>query len=75
MKVDKTQVVLWVSLVGLLTLFGVAIWYDRNSPPPPPSPARIRYMRDSLEMEYYRKAIEQSYPFDHSKIPANESNP
>jgi hypothetical protein len=75
MKVDKSQVVLWVSLVGLLSLLVVAIWFDRNSPPGPPTPARIKYLRDSLEMEYYRKAIEESYPFDHSKIPTNESNP
>lgn len=35
---------------------------------------RIEYLRDSLEMEYYKKAIEESYPFDHSKIPVYESN-
>lgn len=34
----------------------------------------ILYKKDSLEMEYYKRAIEQSYPFDHSKIPTDESN-
>lgn len=74
MKVDKNQVVLWVCLIGLLSLFVFALWSYKNTPQPP-SPARIRYLRDSLEMEYYRKAIEESYPFDHSKIPTHESNP
>lgn len=29
---------------------------------------QIKYLRDSLEMEYYRKQLE-TYPFEHSKIP------
>lgn len=28
---------------------------------------RIKYLRDSLEMEYYKKQLE-TYPFDHSEI-------
>ena len=28
---------------------------------------RVKYLRDSLEMEYYKKKLE-SYPFDHSEI-------
>jgi hypothetical protein len=28
---------------------------------------RIKYLKDSLEMEYYKKQLE-SYPFDHSEI-------
>jgi hypothetical protein len=28
---------------------------------------RVKYLRDSLEMEYYKKQLE-SYPYDHSKI-------
>jgi hypothetical protein len=74
MKVDKNKVLLWVCLAGLLSVLAVAIYFDDNRPAPP-TPARIRYLRDSLEMEYYKKAIENSYPFDHSKIPTNESNP
>lgn len=74
MKIDKMQVMLGVCLAGLLSVLAVAIYLDDNRPAPP-TPQRIRYLRDSLEMEYYRKAIEESYPFDHSKIPTNESNP
>lgn len=28
---------------------------------------RVKYLRDSLEMEYYKKQLE-SYPFNHSEI-------
>ena len=28
---------------------------------------RVEYLRDSLQMEYYKKQLE-SYPFEHSKI-------
>lgn len=74
MKIDKMQLMLGVCLAGILSVLAVAIFYD-NIRPAPPTPQRIRYLRDSLEMEYYRKAIEDSYPFDHSKIPTHESNP
>ena len=62
----------------LLSLGGIAAFVYFNTPKtiPPPTHDRIIYLRDSLEMEYYRKAIEHSYPFDHSKIPTtHESNP
>ena len=74
MKIDKSQILVALCLTGLVTLLVVAIWFDKDTPQPP-SPARIKYLRDSLEMEYYRKAIENSYPFDHSRIPTHESNP
>jgi hypothetical protein len=31
-------------------------------------PKDVQYLRDSLEMEWYKKQLE-SYPFEHSKIP------
>lgn len=31
---------------------------------------QIKFLRDSFEMEYYKKQLE-TYPFDHSKIPTN----
>ena len=33
---------------------------------------KIKNLRDSLEMEYYKKQLE-SYPYDHSKIPTNDT--
>lgn len=73
MRISKEKMILISCLTGLITLLVLSIYFD-DGKPEPPTPARIRYMRDSLEMEYYKKAIEQSYPFDHSKIPTDESN-
>ena len=36
------------------------------------SPNRVKFLRDSLEMEYYKKQLE-SYPYDHSKIPTDDT--
>jgi hypothetical protein len=33
---------------------------------------KIKNLRDSLEMEYYKKQLE-SYPYDHSKIPTDDT--
>lgn len=74
MKFNKEKIVFFVCLAGLLSVLIIAINYDDNRPDPL-TPGRIRYLRDSLEMEYYKKALDQSYPFDHSKIPTNESHP
>lgn len=30
---------------------------------------QVRYLRDSFEMEYYKKQLDSTYPFNHSKIP------
>lgn len=32
---------------------------------------RVEYLRDSLQMEYYKKQLE-TYPFEHSKIPTDD---
>lgn len=32
---------------------------------------RVEYLRDSLQMEYYKKQLE-TYPFEHSKIPTED---
>jgi hypothetical protein len=37
--------------------------------PPVNQNAQIQFKRDSLEMEWYKRELERSYPFDHSKIP------
>ena len=36
------------------------------------SHSRVEYLKDSLEMEYYKKQLE-SYPYDHSKIPTDDT--
>ena len=73
MRISKEKIVAISCLTGLMTILVLAIYFD-DGRPEQPTPARIRYLRDSLEMEYYRKEIEKSYPFNHSKIPTDESN-
>jgi len=63
-------------LMGILA--GCCYWLyqteKENRATRKPTHQEILYKKDSLEMEYYKRAIEQSYPFDHSKIPTDESN-
>lgn len=33
---------------------------------------KLRFIKDSLETEYYKKQLE-SYPYDHSKIPTDDT--
>lgn len=33
---------------------------------------KLQFTKDSLETEYYKKQLE-SYPYDHSKIPTNDT--
>lgn len=33
---------------------------------------RVKFLKDSLEIEYYKKELE-SYPYDHSKIPTDDT--
>ena len=33
---------------------------------------KLEFIKDSLETEYYKKQLE-SYPYDHSKIPTNDT--
>jgi hypothetical protein len=33
---------------------------------------KLQYTKDSLETEYYKKKLE-SYPYDHSKIPTDDT--
>lgn len=73
MKISKEILVLISCLTGLITILVLMILFDVGKPEKP-SPDRIRYLRDSLEMEYYKKQIEKFYYFEHSKIPTDESN-
>lgn len=73
MKIDKNQVALYIVMIGLLSILSLTLWYSKPQKYIM-SPGKVRYLRDSLEMEYYKRVIEESYNFDHSKIPNNESN-
>jgi hypothetical protein len=60
-------------LVGLLLVFiGIYFFYnlfktELSRPKPKLNSARIQYLKDSFQMEYYKKQLE-SYPQEHSKI-------
>jgi hypothetical protein len=51
-----------------MTLFVIIMFTSKiNNSTPQMSHDRISFLRDSLEMEYYKKQLE-SYPYDHSEI-------
>jgi hypothetical protein len=61
-----------MSIMMLLFITGVVLLTDG-----PPTRKRLEHdkiknLRDSLEMEYYKKQLE-SYPYDHSKIPTDDT--
>lgn len=64
-------------ICGILFLLGAVVTLAViNEPKKPSAPdhKRILYLRDSLEMEYYKSILEESFFFNHSKIPVNESD-
>lgn len=60
---------LFIGLV-LSSLLGVALFMYFKSPKPVtrPSHERIVYLKDSLEMEYYKSMLDTSFLFNHSEI-------
>lgn len=57
-----------VFIGGLLFIIAV-VYLSRDHEPTVETPPRtIEYLRDSFEMEYYKKQLE-TYPIEHSKIP------
>jgi len=68
MNISKSDIVAVVATV----FFILCIVYMSNKykgVPPVNQNAQIQFKRDSLEMEWYKRELERSYPFDHSKIP------
>ena len=55
-------------MLSMMTLFVLIMFTSKiNNGTPKMSHDRISFLRDSLEMEYYKKQLE-SYPYDHSEI-------
>ena len=55
-------------MLSMMTLFVIIMFTSKiNNSTPQMSHDRISFLRDSLEMEYYKKQLE-SYPYDHSEI-------
>ena len=63
-------------LLGFIVIVSVNYYYKQiNSTrivryqTPQETKEQIKFLRDSFEMEYYKKQLESSYPLNHSKIP------
>jgi hypothetical protein len=61
-----------MSIMMLLFVTGVVLLTDELSTRKKMTHNRLVYLKDSLEMEYYKKQLE-SYPYDHSKIPTDDT--
>lgn len=63
-------------LLGLIVVASIGYYFKQiNSTrivryqTPQETKEQIKFLRDSFEMEYYKKQLESSYPLNHSKIP------
>jgi hypothetical protein len=63
-------------LLGFIVIVSVNYYYKQiNSTrivryqTPQETKEQIKFLRDSFEMEYYKKQLDSSYPLNHSKIP------
>jgi hypothetical protein len=65
MRNNTFFVLMGLMMVAFVTL--VFLFTDKPSVNRRMDRDRVKYLRDSLEMEYYKKQLE-SYPYDHSEI-------
>jgi hypothetical protein len=65
MRNNTFFVLMGLMMVAFVTL--VFLFTDKPSVNRRVDRDRVKYLRDSLEMEYYKKQLE-SYPYDHSEI-------
>jgi hypothetical protein len=63
-------------LLGFIVIVSVNYYYKQiNSTrivryqTPQETKEQIKFLRDSFEMEYYKKQLDSLYPLNHSKIP------
>lgn len=70
MNINKSDLLAMVAT--MVFIFSIVYLSEKNkgTPPPVDKEIYIRHKRDSLEMEWYIRQLEHSYPFEHSKIPA-----
>jgi hypothetical protein len=77
MSVKDYIINIFVSLLlGLIVVASVGYYFKQiNSTrivryqTPQETKEQIKFLRDSFEMEYYKKQLDSSYPLNHSKIP------
>ena len=59
-------------MVTLMILFITIVFTSRFTDKKELESERVKFLKDSLEIEYYKKELE-SYPYDHSKIPTDDT--
>ena len=68
-KENLAEILFFLSLGGILfTISLTSNRYDEMRK----EQVKMQYVKDSLETEYYKKQLE-SYPYDHSKIPTDDT--
>ena len=68
-KENLGEILLFLSFAGILFIISLTPNYDVEGLK---KQQKIQYLKDSLETEYYKKQLE-SYPYDHSKIPTDDT--
>lgn len=68
-KENLGEILFFLSFAGILFIISVTPNYDGEALK---KQQRIEYFKDSLEAEYYKQQLE-SYPYDHSKIPTDDT--
>jgi hypothetical protein len=61
-----------ILMVTLMILFITIVFTSRFTDKKELESERVKFLKDSLEIEYYKKELE-SYPYDHSKIPTDDT--
>jgi hypothetical protein len=64
---NRTFALLMVSMMAIFVIIMFSSKVSDGGSNPQMNHDRVKYLRDSLEMEYYKKQLE-SYPYDHSEI-------
>jgi hypothetical protein len=64
---NRTFAIFMVSMMAIFVIIMFSSKVSDGGSNPQMNHDRVKYLRDSLEMEYYKKQLE-SYPYDHSKI-------
>jgi hypothetical protein len=68
-KENLGEILFFLSFIGVLFIISVTPNHDVEDLK---KQQRIKYFKDSLEAEYYKQQLE-SYPYDHSKIPTDDT--
>lgn len=73
MKVNKIiqYGLIFMTISGLLVMLSVAFIHDSRIEQ---QEKRHQFIKDSLEIEYYKQVLDRTYAFDHSKIPSDASD-